>query len=261
MPSPFPGMNPYLEQEGLWLDFHETYVIALRAALVPQILPNYVAIIEQHVYVREPEGERNVVVVRPDTAIVDQTGESALRPGGTALAAPTYVDLSGPALDVERESFIEVRDRNLRRVITVVELLSPSNKRPGDDRSAYLAKRNRYLKSGVNLVEIDLLRGWPRMPMRNQPRCDYCVMISQRSDWPSGGFWPILLRDSLPAIPVPLGDEDKPATLDLQALLHQVYDSVGYEAWIYNGSPTPPLGPEDEKWANGLVPSRRKGRA
>jgi hypothetical protein len=258
MPSPFPGMNPYLEQEGLWLDFHETYVIALRAALVPQILPEYVAVIEQDVYVREPDGDRNVTIVRPDSAVVDQSGSAALRGAGTALAAPTYVDLSGPALDIERESFIEIRDRDLRRVITVVELLSPSNKRLGDDRGTYLAKRNRYLKSGVNFVEIDLLRGWARMPMRNQPDCDYCVMISQRSDWPSGGFWPIKLRDALPDIPVPLGDGDKPAQLKLQALLHQVYDSVGYEAWIYNGSPTPSLPPEDDEWARSLIPVKRR---
>ena len=255
MPSPFPGMNPYLEREGFWTDFHESYVIALRAALVPQIRPNYIAIIEQNVYVHEGDGGPGLLLARPDAAVVDPAGRH--EPGGTAtasLAAPAYVDMTGAAVVVDRESFVVIQDRESRRVVTVVEVLSPANKRPGEDRAAYLAKRLRYLKAGVNLVEIDLLRGWPRMPMRNLPPCDYCVLVSRRADWPDAGVWPILLRDRLPEVPVPLGDADEPARLDLQAVLHQVYDAVGYEDYVYRHDPTPSLRPDDRDWAAGLVP-------
>ena len=154
------------------------------------------------------------------------------------LEAPAEVQL--PALDVERVAFLEVRDRRGRELVTVIELLSPSNKRPGDDRSQYLAKRREILRSTAHLVEIDLLRGWTPMPAEDRPEGDYSVLVSRAERRPAAEFWPIRLRDRLPVIPIPLRPTDPDGQIDLQDVLHQAYDGPGYEKFIYDGSPEPP---------------------
>jgi hypothetical protein len=154
-----------------------------------------------------------------------------------------------PAVDVEELSFLEVRDRHNRQLITVLELLSPSNKRPGDDRRQYLLKRNQLLASSVNFVEIDLLRGWGRLPMQRAPACDYCILVSRAEERPDAGIWPVSLRDTLPVVPVPLRSGEADARLDLQAALHRIYDAAGYGYYAYEGQPEPPLSSTDAAWA------------
>ena len=133
--------------------------------------------------------------------------------------------------------------------MTVVELLSPSNKRLGSDRDQYLAKREQILGSTAHLVEIDLLRGGKPMPVVDRPDCDYSVLVSRVEQRPEAGFWPIHLRSHLPEIPVPLRPPDADARLDLQAILHRLYDAAGYEDYIYGGNPDPLLAPDDLEWA------------
>jgi hypothetical protein len=154
---------------------------------------------------------------------------------------------------VEKESYIEIRDRQTRRLVTVIELLSPTNKRPSDDRERYLAKRAALLASDAHFVEIDLLRGWPRMPFDEPPTGDYCVLVSRVEERPRAGFWPIGLRERLPVIPIPLQAPHADAQLDLQAILHRVYDAAYYRDYIYDGSPWPPLGEEDAAWARSIA--------
>jgi hypothetical protein len=163
-----------------------------------------------------------------------------------------YVQI--PGVDIERLAFIEIRDRKSRELITVVELLSPSTKRPGPDRDLYLNKRRQILASSTHLVEIDLLRGGLPMPPENRPDSDYAVLVSRAEERPRAGFWPIGLRDRLPVIPVPLRAGDPEARLDLQEILGHIYDAGGYAFYIYDGSPEPPLRPEVSAWARGFVP-------
>jgi hypothetical protein len=137
----------------------------------------------------------------------------------------------------------------------VIELLSPSNKRPGDDREQYLAKRRVLLRSDVHFVEIDLLRGWPPMPQGGRPECDYSVMVSRAEERRAAGFWPIRLRERLPVVPVPLRAPDTAALVDLQEVLDRAYDGPGYERFIYNGEPEPTLDPADAEWARQFVPA------
>jgi hypothetical protein len=158
-------------------------------------------------------------------------------------------------VDVERSSYLEIRDRDTRAIITIVEFLSPSNKSTGPDRDQYLAKRRQVMRARVNLVEIDLLRGGPRMPWQGMPECDYCVVVSRAGRWPRAGLWPIRLRERLPEIPIPLRPEEADARLDLQQLLHRVYDAAGYCYYIYTGQPEPALSAEDAAWASQLVAS------
>jgi hypothetical protein len=160
------------------------------------------------------------------------------------------------AIDTERQSYLEIRDRQSREVVTVIELLSPSNKYAGPDREQYLAKRQRLLASWVNLVEIDLLRGGPRMPLVNLPPCDYYALVSRYTDRPDAGVWPIRLREPLPPIPIPLRAPHPDAQLDLQQMLHRLYDAAGYEDYIYTGEPDPALPAEDAGWARSLLPAR-----
>jgi hypothetical protein len=130
-----------------------------------------------------------------------------------------------------------------------VELLSPSNKYAGPDREQYLAKARQLQRSWVHFVEIDLLRGGPRMPWLDMPQCDYCVVVSRVEEWPRAGIWPIGIRDRLPEIPIPLRRGDPDARLDLQQIMHRIYDAAGYEYRIYSGPLEPALSAADAAWA------------
>ena len=154
-----------------------------------------------------------------------------------------------PAVDIERHSYLEIRDRQRRQLVTVIELLSPSNKSSGPDRDQYLGKRERILASRTHLVELDLLRGGPRLPLEDLPACDYYAMVSRCNERPRVGLWPIGLRDRLPTIPIPLLPPDPDARLDLQAVLNHVYDAAGYEDYVYANPPEPALGEADAAWA------------
>ena len=253
MPSPFPGMNPYLEREGIWQDFHASFVPAMRDALSEQLRPRYVISVEEHVYVYAPPESDRYFSGRPDVAVKrTQFEDTQLEADTAVLDAPSHLLLPERA-DISTEPYLEIRDRDDELVITVIELLSPTNKRAGPHREQYLAKRQSYLAGNVHVIEIDLLRGGDRMPAEDMPGCDYCVIVRRAEQLRRAGCWPLRLRDPLPPIPVPLQAPDPDARLDLQGLLHLVYDRAGYRYRIYNNPPRPPLHPEDAKWAEAVV--------
>jgi hypothetical protein len=256
MPSPFPGMNPYLEQEEIWHDFHQSFIPLLREALAPQVRPKYIVKLEEHLYIHELPASQRYLLGRADLAVVPSSSASGSSAPTATLAAPTST-LLPTAVDLERQSYLEIRDRRSRELITVLELLSPTNKKPGPDREQYLAKRRHLLHSPVHLVEIDLLRGGPRLPFEQElPACDYYVLVSRAEERPRAGLWPVRLEERLPVIPVPLRSPDADARLDLQELLHRLYDAAGYEDYLYTGSPQPPLTPEQQAWARQFLPQR-----
>ena len=250
MPSPFPGMNPYLEHRTVWHDFHEAFLPAMREALSQQVRPNFFIRIDEHVYIHELSADERLLVGRGDVT-VHQIGQPQIVSDVATVEAPSKVRL--PAVDIEQVSFLEIVDREEQRVVTVIELLSPSNKRPGPDREQYIAKRSELLRNWVNFVELDLLRGGPRMPMELLPECDYCALVSRWRERPDAGVWPIRLREPLPTIPIPLEPPFPDAMLDLQAVLHRVYDAAGYEDYVYRTQPEPPLPAVDDEWARGFV--------
>jgi hypothetical protein len=254
MPSPFPGMNPYLEQSSVWHDFHESFMSLAREVLSAQVLPRYFVKIDEHIYVHELPDESRRLVGRADLSVTGLGSAPSAAPAGTqVLAAPAEV--TAAHIDTENISYLEIRDRETRQVVTVVVLLSPSNKQPGPDRDQYLAKARQVMWGNVHLVEIDLLRGGPRMPWQGMPACDYCVVVSRAGQWPRAGLWPVRLRERLPEVPVPLRAPDADARLDLQQLLHRIYDGAGYAYHIYTGQPEPALAPEDAAWARTVVPA------
>lgn len=258
MPSPFPGMNPYIERAEVWEDFHTHFMSFAVEILVPQVRPRYFVKIAENVYIHERSADERRPLGKPDLSVTPAAGPrpspvaSAAGPGSAAPAAVLIPE----GIEETRVPFLEIRDRTDRQVITVVELLSPANKYAGPDRDQYRAKARRVLATPTHFVEIDLLRGGPRMPWGDMPACDYYAAVSRAVDRPRADFWPVRLRDPLPRIPVPLRPGEPEPTLDLQALLHRVYDSAGYELFIYDGDPEPRLPPDDAAWAAALRPPR-----
>lgn len=247
MPSPFPGMNPYFEQAAYWLDFYTEFLSALRRLLAPRIGPKYIVQLEEYMYIHDLPPEPRRRVGDADLSLARTGREGVAAAGVGLLEAPAEIRL--PEQEVEEVPYLEVRDRLGRELVTVIELLSPSNKRAGEDREAYLAKRRELLRTPTHLVEIDLLRGWTPMPQEGRPECEYSVMVSRAERRPAADFWPIRLRDRLPIIPIPLRPPDDAVPVDLQEVLHRAYDGPGYEHFIYNGSPEPPLSSNDAAWA------------
>lgn len=192
-----------------------------------------------------------MLVGRPDAFVSREAGGAAVATAA-GIVPPAYARLPH-AVDILREPFLLIRDGASREVVTVIEVLSPTNKKPGPDRSLYLAKRRRYLAGATNLVEIDLLRGWERMPLDELLECDYCVAVSRPEERPRVAVWPIGLRDRLPEVPVPLRPGEREATLDLQELLNRVFDDLRFGNYIHRNRPQPPLSPEDAAWANGVL--------
>jgi len=253
MPSPFPGMNPYLEHPDVFHDFHERFIPACAEALTPLVRPRYFVKLDEQVYVHELPGEARHLLGRPDVALTSRQGIAAGGATVTALGMPVYGQVPQITVEEERLSFLQVVDRQSRRVVTVIELLSPTNQSAGPDREQYIAKRHRLLSTPVHLVEIDLLRCAARMPVDGLPRCEYCVMVSTCNERPRVALWPVGLRDRLPVVPLPLDPPDPPAAIDLQQLLHRVYDAAGYEDYVYAVAPQPALTPEDAAWAQQLL--------
>jgi hypothetical protein len=244
-------MNPYLEQDDVWHDFHERFLPATAEVIGAQVQPDYIVKIDEHVYIHELPSESRRFLGRTDLSVTPTHSAQSETPATGLLDAPARVRL--PAVDIEHESFIEIRDRRSREVVCVIEVLSPSNKRVEPDREQYLAKRRQVLSSPAHLVEIDLLRGGEAMPAENRPACTYSVMVSKVGDRPEADFWSIGLRDKLPTVPIPLRPPHSDARLDLQALLHRVYDAAGYRYYVYESGPSPGLTLDEVAWSRDFI--------
>jgi hypothetical protein len=254
MKSPFPGMDPYLEQH--WGDVHHN-LITFALGLLNECLPRDLrARVEERVLVELPsEGRR----CYPDVRVVEQPrrgqGGTAVAPADVTLAEPLEV----PLLEPETQGFLEIIEtRPERRLITVVEVLSPSNKFAGPGRELYRQKQRDLAAGRVSLVEIDLLRAGPhvlQVPLAQYPPSygtPYKVCV-HRGWKASAEIYRVPLRERLPAIRIPLRDTDADVPLDLQALVTQVYRHGRYDDIDYTVPPVPPLGPEDEAWADELL--------
>jgi len=252
MPSPFPGMNPYLERDDVWQDFHQSFIPLVREVLAAQIRPAFIVKVEEYLFIHELSADERRLLGRADVGVRPGRDASSSAGQGTLLEAPVRGRLP-ITVDVERHSYVEIRTREGHELVTVLELLSPANKRPGADREQYLAKRRQLIASPVHLVEIDLLRGGPRLPVEGLGECDYYVMVSRAEERPDVGLWPLLLADPLPTIHVPLRAPHADARLDLQEALHRLYDAAGYEDYIYAGTPQPPLQGQPAAWAEQVL--------
>jgi hypothetical protein len=251
MPSPFPGMNPYLEHPERWPAVHNRLIVAIADALVPQLLPKYLVDIEKRVYQAYDD---SILVGIPDAIVQRQRSQPNSNTSNVAVAAlpATPVQVRVPAPIEFREGYLEVREIATREVVTVIEVLSPANKRPGQGREVYEKKRDRVLASYTHLVEIDLLRGWKPLPVfGNDIETNYRILVSRGDRRPTADLYIFNLPDIIPSFPLPLRSVDVEPVVDLQALIGGVYDRAGYDFVIdYSADPVPPLSESDADWMN-----------
>ncbi|MCI0347558.1 MAG: DUF4058 family protein [Chloroflexi bacterium] len=245
MRSPFPGMDPYLEDPGGWVGVHDGLIVAIRADLNRRLGPEFVADAGTTVYVVTPEERRWVF---PEVFVVEarQAVGSAV---GSRIAAPVQVLLAGP--ETVSQPHIVIRDRASREEVTILAVLSPINKAPADSRarSDFLRKRAEVVASRTHWVEIDLLRAGERPP-EVRGAGDFYVLV-KRAGTAVADVWPIGVRDRLPTIGVPLRDDLADVPLDLQSALDGVWADGRYADLVdYAGPPPPPaLAAADARWA------------
>ncbi|MBC8874642.1 MAG: DUF4058 family protein [Planctomycetes bacterium] len=255
MPSPFPGMDPYIE-EGEWEDFHQGFVAELAAALVPCVRPRYVVRKERRVYVEHPLADDDRPI-RSDVAVLSHDNAMAApEQPAAALSTATPVVVSLPAPEERREAFLSIREFSSMEVVTVIELLSPSNKRSGGDgRREYLRKREEILSTDTHLVELDLLRGGRRLPTVDPlPHGDFFAFICRTQRRYKAEVYAWGLRQPLPPIPIPLAGDDRDVQLDLQAVFTATYDRAGYDYSLdYSRPVLPALDTADTDWVLSLL--------
>ena len=218
MPSPFPGMDPYLEDEKIWPDFHHALVSALYQTLLPNLTDRYRARIAQRHYVTEQALFTSII------------------------------------RDEHHEEFIEVRQRTDGRLVTLLDVVSPANKTLAVARQAYLDKRHDAKSAGASMVEIDLvLQGQPTLDYSRDglPDWDYAVTVTRCTQPDRFEIYTATLQKKLPRFRLPLATDDRDAVLDLQTTFTRSYDQGGFCARIeYGHDPVTTLSDEDRKWLN-----------
>ena len=252
MRSPFPGMDPYLEASSIWPDVHTSLMSVFREQLTPLIAPKYLAELETQIVIDHFDDDPQVVL--PDVNVTSPD-VSAGAPSAVAVAAPAPVQVRVPLDIPTRLVSVYIRQRETACLVAVIELLSPVNKRRGKGREEYLEKRRAFLTSPVHLIEIDLLRSYPRMPFDDPlPAAHYIVMVCKAGERPRSSVWPISVRQPLPTIPIPLLSPDPPVPLDLGQALRTAYERARYDLRVdYRKPPVPPLSPADAAWATALL--------
>jgi hypothetical protein len=256
MPNPFPGMDPYLEGD-LWTSVHTDLCAEIARQLAPKVRPKYVVLSTRRVVLAPPdetEGPRDHRF--PDVGV--RTSKAPSSPTAVATATAPLIliaDLPEPIPHIS----VEIRDVAERRLVTCIEVLSPT-KKTGPGREEYAGKRFQILSSPAHLLEIDLLRQGVRFPTATPlPANPYFVFISRAERRKEVEVWPIPLETPLPAVPVPLLPGDQEVRLDLQQALTTVYDILGYDEMIdYQHPPPGPLTAAQAAWVDEQL--RRAGR-
>jgi hypothetical protein len=255
MPSPFPGMDPYIEDPELWYSFHQALGAEIQIRLASLLPPAYYAEIEPRIVYEVTLGvaveERRA---RPDVGVLKGAAASPAPPSPAAEPAITPAPMERdiwPELDIKLVT-VTVRTVGDNRLVTSIEILSPSNKRIGTHAyRVYHRKRERLLRSPAHLMEIDLLRGGERPPLAEAlPEAPYFVILSRAQRRPVAEVWPIPLAESLPVLPVPLLPPDTDVPLDLGAAVATVYERAAYDRRLdYRRSPpAPPLTAAETVW-------------
>lgn len=257
MPSPFPGMDPYLEGY-LWPDVHDALANKIRQQLTPRLKPRYVARLAIYV-VEDSTPEAEIGIMYPDVEVLE-SGRGGIprrqRVIREAMPAPVATQTTPAPLTIPllrpvevRLVSVEIRDVARNELVTCIEILSPINKRePG--LSEYRQKRQRLHQASVHILEIDLLRRGTR-PLAHPrlPDVPYLITLT-RAQASVIEVWPVNLSDELPTVPVPLRDPDPDVVLELSPALAAIYDEAAYELSIDYSQPPPPppLSAEDVAW-------------
>ena len=256
MPTPFPGIDPYLERRGIWEQVHTDLIVSIRRFLTPLLRPRYHVGIEERTYLAVlPPDEQGAGI--PDVLITSPRHDPGNTPTTTTLTTPEAVQplvAELPLPEEVTERSLEIRTVPEQQVITVIEILSPSNKLTREGRAQYEGKRLKVLGSATHLVEIDLLRFGHPFPMKAPGHNDYRIVISRSQHRPRADLYLFGVRDLIPAFSIPLRPGETEPTLPLNHILHELYDQGGYDLIIdYRQPPPPPLSEADTAWARQLV--------
>jgi hypothetical protein len=256
--SPFPGMDPYLERH--WPDVHSRLVTYAGDQLQTQLPSHLRARMEDRVFVEDFDSDAGWF--RPDVRIVERglSSEGNIATAKDVIATePVVLELMNEPI---RQRYVEIIDvKSGGRVVTVIELISPTNKMKGKGNRDYVAKQERMLAGGTSLVEIDLTREgdrWSVMPLGQIPPqmlSTYHAFV--RRGWRPNKLevYPIRLQDRLPIIRIPLRKTDNDVTLDIQALIDQSYANGRYDDLDYRKPLRPLLSEEDAAWVEELLKS------
>jgi hypothetical protein len=258
MPSPFPGMDPYLEDPAIWSGVYAAILGAIFERLGPAVRPKYLVRYEERVYVTSEEDPGYRVLV-PDVRIIEREPSPLVRQsapaGGLAITEPVPVTTIDDEIHEHSLKVIDVQDRT---VVTVIELLSPTNKTANSfGRESFLKKRREILKGDASWIEIDLLRGGERVShLSEAAHAEYMVYLLRGGPPRKGFVWPISIRQRLPVIAVPLRGTDPDVPLDLQTILNLVVERGSYDLdFDYSREPVPPLAPNAADWARRVIHS------
>ena len=160
-----------------------------------------------------------------------------------------------------REAFVEIYEATPeQRLVTCIEVLSPSNKRPHTPGwDLYLRKRQSVLLGDTNLVEIDLLRGGQRMPMLDPwPESPYTILVARAKKYDLCQVWPVYFQIPSPSVPIPLAKPDPDILLDLQPMIDAIYQRSRYERSIDYSKPlNPPLDAAETAWLEKQLQAKR----
>jgi hypothetical protein len=262
MKSPFPGMDPYLEPH--WLDVHTRLTTHAAEALNESLPPDLIASTEERVAIESETGDDHVI--SPDVQIVSLPSNEVLATEEDVLPdSPIRAPIRLLArVEPATERYIRIIEAGTERLITVIEFVSPANKRQPGLR-AFRAKRSELLASGVNCIEVDLVRAgdWRALlaPHRAGRKSTATYRVTLRSPRDLGAVYlhPVPLQNRLPEIQVPLRQGDKDTPLDLQPLIERVYSAGRYERRLDYGQPLdPPLDDEDAAWVAQILTAAGK---
>jgi hypothetical protein len=252
-------MDPWLERRGIWEQVHTSLIVSIQRFLTPLLRPRYHVGIEERTYlaILPPEEQSTGM---PDVVIAAPKRESGSQPStafqsSTSRAQPMVAEL--PVPEEVKERYLEIRSVPDQQVITVIEILSPSNKIAGEGREQYERKRFKVLGSWTNLVEIDLVRSGEPLPMKAPATSDYRVVVSRAARRPRADVYLFGVRDPIPTVPLPLRPGEAEPELPLNQLLHEVYDLGAYDLVIdYRTPAQPSLSDPDSAWAASLLSTR-----
>ncbi len=241
-------MDPYLEGSSIWPDVHNRLIASLADSLGPVLAPRYYVRLEERTYVQKPGGLE--FFGRPDINILRDDDGRRYATGG-----PMRVKIPMP--DVVRETYLRVFSAEPAELITVLEVLSPSNKQRGKGRRTYLRRRLEICDSLTHLVEIDLQRAGERMPIEGREvSSDYRILVSRGDRRPNADLYAFGVRDPIPKFPLPLQRGDKEPEVDLGAILHALYERAAYHKSLdYRVEPVPPVSVDDSGWMHELLRS------
>ena len=272
MPSPFPGMDPFLENPRIFPDFHDTMIAFIKEGIQPKLPAPYYAAIAARVWLEKADR-----FLGPDVRIHREEGPKPhMHPdNGVVIIQDTMTKpvVFRVPLEEIKETYLQVFQHDKKgekRLITSIEILSPTNKLLGKrGRTLYLRKQREMLRGGVNLVEIDLLRGGTHATavpldwaLAKTGGFDYHVSIRRPARAEEYVVYPIPLTASLPTIGVPLLDDDGEVALDLQAIFIKTYDAGNYERQgAYEGRvPDPALTTSQIGWVKKIIMNKSKAK-